>query len=309
MVKEYPKKSMNPLTAIPVESSKWTVRSILDWTTGYLRRGKVEAARFETEELLAHALRVERLELYLTPDRLLNLTERARFRELVRQRHAGTPLAYLLGTVEFMNVKLRVNPSVLIPRVETEELVERIVRDFHLHPQARHLRLLDLGTGSGAIAIALAKEWPGARALAVDLSYEALTLAQENAKLNSVWEQVTFVCSDWFSAVQGQFDVIVSNPPYIPTEDLRTLPKEVAAHEPRQALDGGQGGLREIERIVREAPHFLPPGGRLYLEIGSSQAEDISRLFAEITTFSQVEVQRDLAGRDRIVRAIHREEP
>jgi release factor glutamine methyltransferase len=293
--------------AAQADSSEWTVRRVLDWTAGYLRRRKVEAARFEAEVLLAHALRVERLELYLHPERLLHPQERARFRELVRQRHAGTPLAYLLGTAQFMNVTLQVNPSVLIPRVETEELVEHILRD--LHPLPKDLHLLDLGTGSGAIAIALAKQWPQSHALAIDISTSALALARENAKLNGVAGQIAFVCSDWFSAVDGQFDLIVSNPPYIPTEDLTTLPKEVAAHEPRRALDGGPRGLREIERIVREAPRFLRPGGRLYLEIGSPQAKDVCRLLEETSAFSRMEVHRDLAGRDRIVYAIRPEQP
>ncbi|OGF56855.1 MAG: protein-(glutamine-N5) methyltransferase, release factor-specific [Candidatus Fraserbacteria bacterium RBG_16_55_9] len=299
---------MNSPAVTQTESSEWTIRRVLDWTTGYLRRGKVDAARFEAEVLLSHALRVERLELYLHPERLLRPPERARFRELVRQRHAGTPLAYLLGTVEFMNVTLKVNCSTLIPRVETEEMVERILRDVP-SPLPKDFRFLDLGTGSGAIAIALAKEWPEARALAVDISNEALTLARENAQQNGVAERVAFACSDWFSAAQGQYHLIVSNPPYIPSEDLGALPQEVSAHEPRKALDGGPRGLREIERIVREASGFLLPGGRLYLEIGSPQAEDVCKLLHETPAFSRIEVHQDLAGRDRIVYAIRRGDP
>lgn len=308
MVREPRRRSLNSSAATKAQFPEWTVRRVLDWTTGYLRRGKVDAARFEAEVLLAHALRVERLELYLQPERPLDLEERARFRELARQRHAGTPLAYLLGTAEFMNVTLKVNSSTLIPRVETEELVERILRDFS-SPLPKGFRFLDLGTGSGAIAIALAREWPEARVLAIDISHEALALACQSARLNGVAEQVTFACSDWFSAVRGQFHLIVSNPPYISSEDLRTLPKEVAAHEPRGALDGGPRGLQEIEQIVREAPRFLTSGGRLYLEIGSRQAEDVRNLLYETSAFSHVEVQRDLAGRDRIVHAIRLAEP
>ncbi len=285
---------------------EWTVRRVLDWTAGYLRRAKVQAARFEAEVLLAHALRTERLELYLHPERVLRPQERTRFRELVRQRHAGTPLAYLVGTVEFMNVTLKVNGSTLIPRVETEELVERVLRDLGTAPEPKDLKLLDLGTGSGAIAIAIAKEWPQARALAVDISEEALALARENAQLNGVAERVVFAHSDWFSVVQGQFHLIISNPPYIPSEDLKTLSREVTEHEPTRALDGGPRGLREIQRIVREAPHFLRPGGRLYLEIGSPQAQDVCKLIEETSAFSHLEVQRDLAGRDRFVHAIRR---
>jgi len=284
--------------------SQWTVRQILDWTTKYLRRAGVEAARFEAETLLAHALRIERLELYLHPDRPLSPKERARFRTLIKRRRSGMPLAYLLGTVEFMNTMLKVDSSVLIPRVETEELVERILGD--LGPATRGLRLLDLGTGSGAIAIALLVEWPEARALAVDISHKALMLARENARLNGVAERIGFVCCDWLSAVSGSFDLVVSNPPYVPAEEFAALPREVRAHEPRRALDGGPRGLREIERIVREAPRFLRGGGRLYLEIGAGQADDVHKLILETKAFSQVDVLCDLAGHERIVRALRR---
>ncbi len=289
-------------------SSQWTIRRVLEWTTGYLRRGGVEAARFEAESLLAHALRVERLEIYLNPERVLSLKERARYRELVRQRRAGTPLTHLLGTAQFMNTTLKVNRSVLIPRVETEELVEHILHDFGPSAPAQRLSVLDLGTGSGAIAVALAKEWPQACVLAVDISKEALKLARENAQSNGVAGRVFFLCCDWFSAVHGEFDLIVSNPPYIPSEEWERLPEEVREHEPRQALDGGPGGLRAMERIACEAPRFLRPGGRLYLEIGAHQAEDVRALLKQTAAFSHLEIRRDLAGRERIVQAIRRSE-
>jgi len=285
-------------------SKEWTVRRVLEWTTGYLRRGGIPAARFEAELLLAHALRRERLELYLRPDRTLTPEERARFRELIRKRRAGTPLAYLLGTVEFMNTTLKVNSAVLIPRPETEELVERILRDLEGRPSPG--RALDLGTGSGAIAIALAAARPELHVLAVDLSLEALVLARENARLNGVEGRVAFVCSDWFSALRGRFHLIVSNPPYIPTERLEALPKEVRAYEPRKALDGGPRGIRELERIIREAPRFLQPQGRLYLEIGADQAQQVKAALEQTAAFSSVEIFRDLAGKERVVRAVRR---
>lgn len=286
------------------ESGEWTVRRVLEWTAGYFRRGGIQAARFEAETLLAHALKTERLKLYLQPQRPLSAEERARFRELVQKRRAGTPLAYLLGTVEFLDATLKVNEAVLIPRPETEELVEQILRDLSPDLGCEDFRVLDLGTGSGAIAIAIARQWPGASVLAVDVSLRALMLAHQNARLNGVAERVAFACSDWFSALRGLFHLIVSNPPYIPTERLVTLPGEVRAHEPREALDGGPQGLREIERIVRQAPGFLHPGGRLYLEIGADQAEETRALFEETAAFSRIEILSDLAGKERIVRAI-----
>lgn len=288
------------------ESSQWTVRRVLEWTTRRLRRAGVEQARFEAEVLLAHALRVERLEIYLHPEKVLTLEERARYRELVRQRSAGTPLAYLMGNVQFMDATLKVDRSVLIPRVETEELVEQILRDLGRSSQNERLRVLDLGTGSGAIAIALVKGLPEAWAVAVDISYEALLLARENARLNGVAERISFICSDWFGAIRGLFQVIVSNPPYIPSEELQMLPEEVRAHEPWRALDGGPSGLREIERIVRMAPDFLAPNGGLYLEIGTKQASYVRKLLDETAAFSQVEVRRSLDGQERFVHAVRK---
>ncbi len=284
------------------EPEIWTVRRVLEWTTRYLRRGGVEAARFEAEWLLAHALRTERLQLYLNPDRPLSPEERARFRKLVQQRYQGVPLAYLLGTVDFLNVTLQVNEAVLIPRPETEQLVEQILRDYRGCPPER---LLDLGTGSGAIALALLAAWPQARAVAVDISLEALKLARENAERNGLEARVTFVCSDWLTAVRpnAAFELIVSNPPYIPTEELPALQREVRVYEPRRALDGGPRGLEAIARIAHDAPQHLPPGGRLYLEIGAQQARAVVELIERTGAFGLIDVLKDLAGRERIVRA------
>lgn len=293
------------LRAMGREPEAWTIRRVLEWTSGYLRRGGVETARFEAELLLAHALRTERLHLYLNPDRPLSEAERARFRELVQKRRRGVPLAYLLGSVEFMDVTLRVDRRVLIPRVETEELVEVILKDCDSEAQARGESwcLLDLGTGSGAIVIALLKRWPRARAVAVDLSQGALELARENARENGVEERIRWVRTDWLAGLRGRFDLIVSNPPYVPTEEYAHLPREVRVYEPRLALDGGPRGLRELQRIAQEAPKHLAPGGRLYLEIGAQQAEDVRALLEQTQAFSSVEVLPDLAGRDRFVRA------
>ncbi len=286
------------------EPGIWTVRRVLEWTTRYLRRGGVEAARFEAEWLLAHALRTERLQLYLNPDRPLSEAERARFRRLVQQRYRGVPLAYLLGTVEFFNVTLRVNEAVLIPRPETEQLVERILRDHQGRPPGR---FVDLGTGSGAIALALLKAWRDARAaaVAVDISPAALRVARENAEKNGLLDRVTFVCGDWLSAFRpdARFELIVSNPPYVPTEALPTLPREVRVYEPRRALDGGPRGLAALARLAREAPPHLAPGGRLYLEIGAQQAQDVVARLERTGAFARIDVLKDLAGHDRIVRA------
>ncbi|MBI1730657.1 peptide chain release factor N(5)-glutamine methyltransferase [Candidatus Acetothermia bacterium] len=290
--------------------SSWTIREALDWTTQYFRQAGIANSRFEAEELLAHALKSSRLTLYVNPTRVLDPEESVHFRELIQKRKAGTPSAYLVGDVDFVNVRLRVNPHVLIPRAETEELVERILNDFNArgHQQHEAVALLDLGTGSGAIAIALLKSWPAAQAVAVDISADALDIAQENALANGVAERITLLLSDWAAAVTGIFDLVVANPPYIPTEELEGLSNEVTDHEPRLALDGGLRGTREIERLLQQVPHILKPGGFLYLEIGYNQGEAVHNLLSKSCSFSEWEVFPDLAGRDRMIRAIRTKE-
>ena len=283
---------------------EWTVREVLAWTRDYLRKAKVDRARFEAELLLAHALGTERLELYLHPERVLTPEERARFRELIQRRRAGEPLQYLLGEVEFMGLKLKVNEHVLIPRPETEGLVELVLQDVKQEAKDQELKILDLGTGSGAIAIALAQALPRSRVLAVDISAEALALAAENAQRNGIGN-VEFRRSDWFSNVVEKFEIIVANPPYVAREEARRLPREVRA-EPREAWDGGPSGLEHLKRIIAEAPRHLVPGGRLYLEIGAGQGAMTRELALATGAFDPVEVLRDLAGRERYLRAVRR---
>lgn len=285
------------------EGKEWTVREVLAWTRDYLRKAKIDRARFEAELLLAHALGTERLELYLHPERVLTPEERARFRELIQRRRAGEPLQYLLGEAEFMELKLKVNEHVLIPRPETEGLVELVLRELG-RGAGEGLRILDLGTGSGAIALALAKALPRSRVLAVDISTEALALARENARRNGI-SNVEFRRSDWFSAVAETFDVIVSNPPYVAREEVKDLPREVRA-EPREAWDGGPGGLEHLKRIIAEAPGHLVRGGRLFLEIGAAQGEAVRELALATGAFDPVEILPDLAGRERYLRAVRR---
>lgn len=291
----------------PGVGEEWTVRRVLEWTKGYLRRGGVKQARFEAEVLLAHALGVERLELYLHPERVLTAEERARFRELIRQRREGKPLQYLLGEVEFMGLKLRVNEQVLIPRPETEELVELILKELgKAGEKGKELAVLDLGTGSGAIALALAKFLPRAEVTAVDISPEALRLAEENAKRNGLGGRIRFLLSDWFSCVEGKFDLIVANPPYVAREEARELPREVREHEPPLAWDGGREGLESLRKIIAAAPRYLRSGGRLYLEIGATQGEKVCELVLATGAFDGLEIFPDLRGRERHLRAIRK---
>jgi len=282
---------------------EWTVRKVLEWTRDYLRRGGVELARFEAEELLAHALKEERLSLYLEPERILTEEELARFRSLVTHRRRGVPLQYLLGEVEFMGFTLRVDGRALIPRPETEGLVELILREVNSEDK---MEILELGTGSGAIAIALAKLLPSSQITAVDISPEALKLAEENVARNGVEEQIESLKSDWFTQVGGQFDLIVANPPYVGIEEIAGLPREVREHEPRAAWDGGEEGLEALQRIIMEAPAHLKPGGRLYLEIGAGQGAEVRKLAVATGTLAGVEILQDLGGRERYLRAERR---
>lgn len=279
----------------------WTVRKILEWTKGYLRKGGVERARFEAEILLAYSLGLGRLDLYLNPDRVLSEEEQALFRELLKKRREGVPLQYLTGEVQFMDCSLKVTNDVLIPRFETEELIERIVDDVDKEGE---LSILDLGTGSGAIAIALAKLLEDARVKAVDISAAALKVAQENAERNGVIDRIEFAYSDWFENVAGRFDLIVSNPPYINPEELNSLPKEVKDHEPPIAWNGGEEGVEELKKIIVEAPLHLKGGGRLYLEIGEDQAARVKGIILSTKAFNEVKVFKDLIGKERVISAV-----
>lgn len=279
------------------------MRKALWWTRGYLRRGGVELSRLEAEELLAHAMGVERLALYLEPNRVLSAEERAQFRSLVARRRAGIPLQYLLGEIEFMGLSLRVDERALIPRPETEELVELILRE--VDPQGRG-KTLELGTGSGAIAIALAKSLPDYRITATDISTEALELARENAARNAVEEKIDFLESDWFAAIEGKFDLIVANPPYVGREEVERLPREVRQQEPRLAWDGGVGGMEALQEIIDAASSHLQPGGRLYLELGAGQGAEVREFALTGGAYDGIEVFRDLSGRERHFRAARR---
>jgi release factor glutamine methyltransferase len=279
----------------------WTVRSVLDWTKEYFRRKGITAARLEAEILLAHALQSERLMLYLNPERPLTERERADYKALVQRRYEGAPLQYLIGLVDFYGCQIKVSPACLIPRPETEELVDLILAD-QKENRASHLRILDLGTGTGAIAIALARAFRQARVLAVDISTVALGLAKENAASNRVDDRVSFVESDWYEKLEGKFDLIVSNPPYVPRSELSTLQPEVQ-REPEIALNGGDSGLCSISQIITQSAEFLLEDGTLYLEIGHNQGRDVHQLLSKTEHYRQIDILRDLSGKDRFARA------
>ncbi len=268
---------------------------MLNWTRGYFEDAGIAQPRLEAEILLAHALEVERLHLYLSPDKPLTPDERTKFRAFIQKRRAGTPLQHLIGEVSFFGLRFRVRRDALIPRGETEELLDRTLR---LVPRDQAARCLDLGTGSGVIAVCLARYLPRASVTAVDISSTALDLARENALLNGVHDRVAFLESDWFQNVTGSFDLIVSNPPYVDTDVIGGLAAEVRDHEPRVALDGGKGGIEQIELLIAGACGHLEGGGCLLLEIGHGQGDRVRDLLAE-SGLEDVGIEKDLSGLER----------
>ncbi len=281
----------------PSPAPLWTPLKLLSWTQGFFARSGVDAPRLTAELLLAHALGCDRVRLYLDFDKPLGEPELAAFRALVKRRAAGEPTAYLLGRKEFYGRPFRVDRRVLVPRPETELLVEAALPALPEGGAA-----LDLCTGTGCIGITLALERPGARVTAVDLSPEALAVAKENAA--ALGAAVDLLQGDLFGPVppEARFHVIASNPPYVPSGELPGLSREVR-QEPALALDGGPDGLAVARRLVAEAPGRLLPGGALLVELHESHAEALPALCRE-AGFGRVELRRDLAGLPRFVVAV-----
>jgi release factor glutamine methyltransferase len=278
-------------------TTEWTIREVLNWTRGYFEDAGIVQPRLEAEILLAHALDVDRLHLYMAPDKPLSTDERSRYRSVVKERHSGTPLQHVIGEVNFYGLRFRVDREALIPRNETEELLDQVIKRA---PRDRDIRCLDLGTGTGVIAVCMARYLPKAQVTAVDISPAALQMARENAALNEVTERIEFVESNWFAHVEGEFDFIASNPPYIRSDELADLPVEVRVHEPSVALDGGADGLDKVREIAEGLRAHLRPDGVVLMEIGHRQGDRVKQLFESIELVD-VSVERDMADKDRFV--------
>jgi release factor glutamine methyltransferase len=283
----------------------WTVRRILDWTIPHLKSHGSESPRLDAEILLAHARGCPRIQLYTNYDQPLTDDQRAVMRDLVKRRAAAEPVAYLVGHREFFGLDFRVTNDVLVPRPDTETLIVEALEG--LKPLAQP-RVLDIGTGSGCIAIAIAVHCPQATVIATDRSATALQVAQVNADKHNVADRTRFLCGDLFSplADEAPFDLIASNPPYIASEEIETLAPDVRLHEPRAALDGGPDGLNVIRRLIAEAPQHLRPQGKLLIEIGEDQAEAVTQLVTTNGRYDEVAILRDLAKQPRVVRAVRK---
>jgi len=280
-------------------SKEWTVQDLLSWTKSHFEGLGIAEPRLEAEVLLAHALNLDRIGLYIHHDRPANQEERASFREMVKRRVKGEPTAYITGQKEFMSLPFRVDRRVLIPRPDTETLVEESIR--LLRGYEGEVKVLDVGTGSGAIAISIARYVPQALVYGVDISEEALEVAKANAVLNGVADRVFFYQSDLLDAVNfGTFQLIAANLPYIPSEKMKDLPPEVREYEPWQALDGGAGGLTFYKRLLPSAWQHLSMPGFLLLEVGdAAQAEELTRYADE--AWSGYYVLKDLGQRERVL--------
>jgi release factor glutamine methyltransferase len=272
-----------------------TVLDIVQSTTAYFKKRGVEHPRLNAEHLLAHSLGCKRLELYLQFERTLNEDELAPVRELVRRRGQGEPLQHLLGTVEFCGESFLCDERALVPRPETEELVELLIVDCGLRIAER---ILDVGTGSGVIALSLAMRFPAAKIVATDTSAEALALARENAARLGV-DRVEFRQSNLFQSVEGNFDIIVANLPYIATTERASLSREVL-HDPEVALFAGEKGDELTRALIEAAPNYLRPGGLLAVEIGLNQSDALGTLLSE-KNYHDISTKKDYAGVTRFL--------
>jgi release factor glutamine methyltransferase len=290
----------------------WTIGRLLNWTTDFLREKGAESPRLDAEVLLAHVRGCKRIELYTAFEEPASDELRQRFRELVKQRAAGKPVAYLVGQREFFSLPFEVTPDVLIPRPETELLVVRaldVAKQAPLSERQDGIQVADVGTGSGILAVTLAKRIPAAEVIAIDVSPAALAVAQRNAVLHGVANRIEWIEGDLFANVPAdeRFDLIVSNPPYITTAEMGALANDVHSYEPALALDGGEWGTDVIERLIAQATERLAHAGWLLIEISPTIAERVEALLDGTPQLERRPTQKDLAGLPRVVQAQLRE--
>lgn len=276
----------------------WTIGRILKWTEQYFKEKGIESPRLDAEVLLGHILGRERIYLYVHFDEPLEPAELARYREAIKQRVQRVPVAYIIGEKEFMGLTFKVTEDTLVPRPDTEILVQAAIERLRASGEEAP-RFADIGTGTGAICLSVLHFLPKAQADTVDISPAARAVAEENAAALEVANRVTFHTGDLLTPLAGSYDAILSNPPYIPDDDIAALAPEVRLKEPRTALAGGKDGLDFYRRLTADAPALLKDGGFLAVEVGIHQAAPVAALAAP--AFSRTEILKDYAGIERVV--------
>ena len=279
----------------------WTLGALLDWTAKHLAQKQIDTARLDAEVLLAHVVGCKRIDLYgMRHSEVAPPEVKQSFRELIRKRLEGCPVAYLVGRKEFYGLELKVTPAVLIPRPDSEHVVMECLK---VVKSMEKPRVLDIGTGSGNLAIALARHLPKAEITAIDQSADALKVAKENAAKHGVAERIRFLEGDLFTRLDKNetFECIVSNPPYIADEDIAKLPIGVREYEPLAALKGGPGGFVIFDRLIAESQNRLAPGGYLIVEIGSPQEQPARAKLAALLEVTLAPTIYDFSGHPRVL--------
>ncbi|HOK66028.1 MAG TPA: peptide chain release factor N(5)-glutamine methyltransferase [Anaerohalosphaeraceae bacterium] len=281
----------------------WTIQKLLNWMTAYFTQKQLDSPRLSAELLLCHVLGLQRIELYTLHDRVVQQPQLGQLRELVKRAAEHEPIAYLVGRCEFYSLSLKITPDCLIPRPETELLVEKAVEFLRRRPAPR--QALDLCTGCGCIAAALAKNCKDLQITAVDISEAALAVAAENIRRYNLEPSVRLLCGNLYEPLIEEldgpcFDLIVSNPPYVSDAEYEKLAPNVKNYEPKQALWGGPDGLDFYRRILEQAGRFLKPDGAVMLEIGYEQGPAVKQMLEQSGLFASVEIHKDLAQKDRI---------
>jgi release factor glutamine methyltransferase len=296
---------------MPDADGSWTIKRLLEWTAGFFARKEIDPARLSAELLLSHVLGIPRIKLYTDFERIPTDEQLTTYRALVKRASEQEPIAYLTGTAHFFNLEFHITRDVLIPRPDTETLVEHVLRLSRRTSGFETPRVLDLCAGSGCIAAAIAHHHKHAVVVATEISAAALQVAAENLQRLGLSERVTLLGGDLFQPLaqmvdRNPYDIIVSNPPYIPTAQIATLDRSVRDYEPLGALDGGADGLDFHRRILAEAPVYLRNGGRIFLEIAFDQGEAAKALATTVPDFEQVTVFKDHAGHDRVLAAVRK---
>jgi len=279
-----------------------TIHDILNESTKFLETADIPSARLDAEVLLAFYLECDRLDFFKNPEMVLSAKQLAGYRDLIARRLRWEPVAYITGRKNFWTFSLEVSKDVLIPRPDTEIIVEEAL-DIIRKKDSEGISILDIGTGSGAIALALAGEIPSAKVTATDISCAALALARKNARSLNLEDKIKFLQGDLFEPVDGIFDMIVCNPPYISEAEYRELPAGVKDYEPPMALLAGQDGMEFYEKLIHQAPGHLQKNGWLLLEIGAKQENQVRGLMEESGSFSSINMRRDYAGLPRVMKA------